>query len=98
KRDWSSDVCSSDLNPQQNNHTQQSEKHSSDSQQEHHDHHAHILEDFKKRFWISIIVTIPILLLSHMLQDLVGLGQTLRFSGDLYCFFVRCTCGLAYVW
>ena len=79
------------MNPQQNNHTQQSEKHSSDSQQEHHDHHAHMLEDFKKRFWISIIVTIPILLLSHMLQDLVGLGQTLRFSGDLYLSFVLST-------
>jgi Cu2+-exporting ATPase len=54
----------------------------------HHDHHGQMVEDFKKRFWISLIVTIPILLLSHMLQDLVGIGKMLRFTGDLYLSFV----------
>lgn len=47
-----------------------------------------MVEDFKNRFWISLIVTVPILLLSHMLQELVGLGDTLQFSGDLYISFV----------
>lgn len=54
----------------------------------HHNHHRHMVEDFKNRFWISLIVTVPILLLSHMLQELVGLGDTLQFSGDLYISFV----------
>src|SRR5690625_446111 len=37
----------------------------------HHGHHDHgdMVEDFKKRFFISLIVTIPILALSPMIQD-----------------------------
>lgn len=30
---------------------------------EHHDHHAHMAADFRKRFWISLVLTLPILLL-----------------------------------
>jgi len=51
-------------------------------------HHARMAEDFKKRFWISLAVTLPILVLSHMLQELVGIGDTLHFTGDLYISFV----------
>jgi P-type Cu2+ transporter len=52
--------------------------------------HAHLgmIEDLKKRFWISLIFTIPILILSPTVQELVGLGQTIRFPGDLYVLFV----------
>ena len=32
-------------------------------------HHAHMVEDFKKRFWVSLIVTIPVLILSPMIQS-----------------------------
>jgi Cu2+-exporting ATPase len=34
----------------------------------HHQHHASMIQDFKRRFWFSLIVTIPILILSPMLQ------------------------------
>jgi len=27
-----------------------------------HDHHAMMIDDFKKRFWVSLILTIPVLL------------------------------------
>jgi len=37
-------------------------------------HHAHMVEDFKRRFWISLILTIPVLILSPLIQSL------LRFS------------------
>ena len=33
-------------------------------------HHAHMAADFRKRFWISLILTLPILVLSPMLQKL----------------------------
>ena len=36
-------------------------------------HHAHMAADFRKRFWISLVLTVPILVLSPMLQSLVGL-------------------------
>lgn len=50
-------------------------------------HQAHMSEDFRKRFWISLVLTAPILVLSPMLQSLVGLGEAIGFSGDLYVLF-----------
>ncbi len=50
-------------------------------------HHAHMAADFQKRFWISLVLTVPILVLSPMLQSLVGLGEAISFSGDLYVLF-----------
>jgi Cu2+-exporting ATPase len=50
--------------------------------------HAHMIDDFKKRFWISIAVTIPVLLLTPMIQMFLGLGDALRFPGDEYVLFV----------
>lgn len=46
-----------------------------------HDHGA-MIADFKQRFWVSLVLTVPILLLSPMIQDFLGLGETLRFSGS----------------
>ncbi len=53
----------------------------------HSDHHAHMAADFRKRFWISLALTLPILLLSPMLQKLVGLREAIRFPGDIYVLF-----------
>ncbi len=50
----------------------------------HHDHHAHMIAQFRRRFWISLILTIPILLLSPMLQTLFGIEGIVRFNGDTY--------------
>ncbi len=57
----------------------------------HHSHHEHMVADFKKRFWISIVVTVPILLLSTMLQKLVKLDAVLHFTGDNYVLFALAT-------
>ncbi len=54
---------------------------------DHHDHHAHMAADFRKRFWISLVLTLPILVLSPLLQKLVGLRAAIRFSGDVYVLF-----------
>ena len=51
----------------------------------HQDHHKHMIEDFKKRFWISLIITIPIVFLAPMIQELVG--YEFRFEGDRYVQF-----------
>ncbi len=50
--------------------------------------HSGMIEDLKKRFWISLIITIPILILSPTIQELVGLGDSIRFTGDLYLLFI----------
>jgi P-type Cu2+ transporter len=51
-----------------------------------HDHHAMMISDFKKRFFISLIITIPVLLLSEMVQMFLGLHFT--FAGDKYLLFI----------
>ena len=48
----------------------------------HMDHHAHMVADFRRRFWISLGLTIPILALSPLIQKGLGLGTVLQFSGS----------------
>ncbi len=48
------------------------------------DHHVHMVADFRRRFWISLGVTIPILILSPMIQTFLGIKDELRFPGDAY--------------
>ncbi|QGH36290.1 cadmium-translocating P-type ATPase [Gracilibacillus salitolerans] len=50
----------------------------------HHDH-GNMVADFKKKFFISLIITIPILALSPMIQDFMGVDW--RFTGDMYILF-----------
>src|SRR3989304_1947535 len=53
----------------------------------HHDHHAMMLADFKKRFWVSFVITIPILVLSPLIQEFLGFKKIVSFPGDLYVLF-----------
>lgn len=52
-----------------------------------HDHHLHMEADFRKRFWLSLILTLPILLLTPIIQKFLGLGTAIRFTGDGYLVF-----------
>ena len=47
-----------------------------------HDHHKMMIEDFKKRFWVSLILTIPVLILSPMIQGFFG--YSLSVPGNPY--------------
>ena len=48
----------------------------------HHEHHKQMVEDFKFRFWWVLGLTIPILVLSPMIQDFLGVDW--RFAGDTW--------------
>ena len=50
-----------------------------------HDHHKMMIEDFKKRFWISLVLTIPILVFSPMIQGFLGFDWLL--PGNAYILF-----------
>ncbi len=50
-------------------------------------HHEHMVADFRKRFWISLIATIPVLALSPMIRHFLGVGGRFRFAGDGYILF-----------
>ncbi len=50
-----------------------------------HDHHKMMIEDFKKRFWISLVLTVPILVFSPMIQGFFGYEWLL--PGNAYILF-----------
>lgn len=51
----------------------------------HHDHHRMMIADFRKRFWVSLVLAAPILLLSPMIQHWLGIGW--QFAGSRYLLF-----------
>lgn len=52
-----------------------------------HDHHAHMVADFRRRFWVSLIATIPVLVLSPAIQLFLGFREEFHFPGDIYLLF-----------
>jgi len=50
--------------------------------------HRQHLDDLKKRFWISLAASLPVLALSPMVQGFLGLGDRLRFRGDFVVLFI----------
>src|SRR6056297_416260 len=66
-----------------------SDSQASDSQAsgDHQSHHEHMLHDFRRRFWVALVLTVPVLALSKMIQGWLGLEQTLAFPGEQYVQF-----------
>ncbi|MBR9681982.1 MAG: cadmium-translocating P-type ATPase [Candidatus Altiarchaeota archaeon] len=58
------------------NHPSEQKKHN------HSDHHKHMAENFKKRFIVSMLVTLPILFLSPLIQQVLGIS--FRVAGDKF--------------
>ena len=55
-----------------------------------HDHGA-MVADYRRRFWVSLTLTPPVLLLSPMIRDWLGLAEALTFPGDDLVLFVLST-------
>jgi len=51
-----------------------------------HDHHAMMITDFKRRFYVVLILTIPIMLLSEMIQHWLNIH--ISFTGSQYLLLV----------
>src|SRR5688572_27653220 len=51
-----------------------------------HDHHAIMIRDFKRRFYTVLVLTIPIMLLSEMIQQWLNIH--ISFSGSQYVLFL----------
>jgi Cu2+-exporting ATPase len=54
-----------------------------------HDHHKMMIADFRKRFWVTLVLTIPILFFSPMIQDFFGYEFLL--PGNSYILFALST-------
>ena len=59
--------------------------------QSHHqsNHHASMIADFRRRFFVSIVLMLPVLVLSPMIQMFLGVDW--RFPGDSYLLFALAT-------
>jgi len=55
------------------------------------DQHKHMVADFRKRFIVSVVLTIPVLLLSELIQRFLRLESILKFPGDKYVLFALST-------
>src|SRR5438094_5659339 len=60
----------------------------------HHDHHmqdqsapARMADDCRRRFWVSLALTVPVLATSEMIQHFLGLRGTFAFPGARYVEF-----------
>ncbi|WP_276496940.1 copper-translocating P-type ATPase [Pontibacter litorisediminis] len=51
-----------------------------------HDHHRMMIEDFKKRFWVSLVLSVPVIVLSPMVQHILGFSLDIPFS--MYIAFI----------
>ena len=80
-------MASKDDKMHQSSHDRSGHNHST---HDHADHdHRGMISDFKLRFWISVALTIPILLLSETVQQLFGFS--FHFHWDLYILWVLST-------
>ncbi len=72
-------------NHEHHNHKEENHSNHNHDDMDHSDHHRMMIEDFKRRFWISLVLTIPILALSPMIQGLLGVEWV--FPGSGYVLF-----------
>ncbi|MCB1310171.1 MAG: HAD-IC family P-type ATPase, partial [Leptospiraceae bacterium] len=66
----------------EHNHNRHGDEKSGHSHHDHNAHHRMMIKDFKRRLWISLIFSIPVLALSPLIQKWTGIHW--QFSGDDY--------------
>jgi len=57
----------------------------------HASHHGHMVAEFRRRFWVSLVLTVPVLVLARHIQGWLGLHGALAFPGDAWVQFVLAT-------
>ncbi|MDX1579221.1 MAG: HAD-IC family P-type ATPase, partial [Gemmatimonadota bacterium] len=50
-----------------------------------------MVADFRRRFWVTLVLTIPVLALAPLIQGVLGLREALAFPGDAYVQFLLAT-------
>ncbi|MFB9864905.1 copper-translocating P-type ATPase [Rufibacter immobilis] len=45
-----------------------------------HDHHAMMINDFRKRFWVTLLLSVPVVVISPMVQHILGYRLELPYN------------------
>lgn len=64
---------------------------SADAGHDHQSHHAHMVADFRRRFRVCLVLSLPIVALAPMIQEWLGLRESLHFPGDSFIQFALAT-------
>ena len=72
----------------------QKDHHSHSTHGEHEGGHAAMIAEFRNLFFLAMVLTVPILVLSPMVQD--WFGFSFRFTGDRFVLFGLSTVVYAY--
>jgi len=56
-----------------------------------HSQHQHMVADYRRRFWVSLAITMPVLFLSPSVRSFFGFKTVVLFTGDKYIVFGLCT-------
>jgi len=78
--------CTCEGEPERTAHAHMEHEH---AKAEGHDHHAMMEQDFRRRFWAVLALTVPVLVLSPTIQR--WFGFTLTFPGARYILFAMAT-------
>jgi Cu2+-exporting ATPase len=62
----------------------------------HEDHHSRMVSDFRRRFWVSLVLTVPTLALAPAVQHALGVADRWAFPGDSYAQFALASALFAY--
>ncbi len=57
----------------------------------HGEHHTHMVAEFRRRFWVCVVLSVPVVLLAPMIQSWLGLEEALRFPGSRFVQFAFAT-------
>ncbi len=65
-------------------HDHQSHDHGNHGSHDHGSHHAHMLKSFRRKFFVCLVLTVPILVLSPTIQEWFGFSGAVDFPGQLW--------------
>ena len=60
-------------------------EHSGNGHHNHTEHHKMMIKDFRERFWISLVITLPVLILSPLVQQVFN--YNISFKGVSWVLF-----------
>lgn len=58
--------------------------------------HGDMVSDFRRRFWVCLVLTVPVLVLSPMVRDFTGQGMAPLFAGEEW--FALALSSIIYFW